>query len=80
MEHISVAVRDKNITYFIAGNTSCSHENMGNKKTDGVTFEPAVALKTLQNIKTFATKEPSIILPCHDPFCISRLAEKQIYS
>lgn len=77
--HMSVIVRDEAITYFLAGDASYNLENIKNEKTDGVTFQPQIALKTLQNIKNFALNEPTVILPCHDPNSISRLLNKEIF-
>ena len=77
--HLSVVVRDETITYFIAGDASYSEENIRTEKTDGVTFQPEIALKTLQNIKEFASNEPTIILPCHDPKSIERLEKLQTF-
>ncbi|NMH25895.1 N-acyl homoserine lactonase family protein [Flavobacterium solisilvae] len=77
--HLSVVVRDETITYFIAGDASYNEENIRTEKTDGVTFQPEIALKTLQNIKEFASNEPTIILPCHDPKSIERLEKLQTF-
>ena len=77
--HLSVVVRDKDITYFLAGDASYNEENIRNEKTDGVTFKPDVALKTLRAIKKFALNEPTILLPCHDTNSVQRLADRQIF-
>lgn len=77
--HMSVVVRGNGITYFIAGDASYNEENIRNEKTDGVTFKPDVALKTLRAIKKFALNEPTILLPCHDTNSVQRLADRQIF-
>lgn len=77
--HLSVVVRDRDITYFIAGDASYNEANIRHERTDGVTFQPDVALKTLQAIKQFAANEPTIVLPCHDPGSVMRLANKQVF-
>jgi N-acyl homoserine lactone hydrolase len=78
--HMSVVVRDTDITHFLAGDASYNEENIRLEKTDGVTFNPAAALATLKVIKSFAAKEPTIILPCHDPNATTRLAKRQIFA
>ncbi|MBS1951892.1 MAG: hypothetical protein OJF59_001406 [Cytophagales bacterium] len=78
--HLSVVVRGDDYTYFLAGDASYNEENIRNEKTDGVTFQPDVALATLRTIKTFATNEPTIVLPCHDPNSVTRLANKQTFA
>lgn len=77
--HLSVVVRDKDVTYFIAGDASYNEDNIRNEKTDGVTFKPDEAMATVRAIKKFALNEPTIILPCHDPKSITRLAGSQIF-
>ena len=77
--HLSVIVRGDDYTYFIAGDASYNQGNIRDEQTDGVTFKPAIALQTLQQIKAFATREPTIVLPCHDPESRSRLERKEIF-
>ncbi len=77
--HLSVVVRGDDFTYFLAGDASYNEENIRDEKRDGVTFKPEVSLKTLKTIKSFATNEPTIVLPCHDPNSMKRLVNKQIF-
>ena len=78
--HLSVIVRDEDITYFIAGDASYNEENIRNERTDGVTFKPEVALETLRTIKAFANTGPTVVLPCHDPLSAHRLANKVLFA
>jgi glyoxylase-like metal-dependent hydrolase (beta-lactamase superfamily II) len=72
--HVSVIVRAEGITYFLAGDATYSQVNLLAEKTDGVTNDPATALATLRAIRRFATEEPTILLPAHDPQGPARLA------
>lgn len=78
--HVSVVVRDDDVTYFLAGDATYSERNLQAELTDGVTNDPATALATLKAIKAFAADEPTIVLPAHDPAGPARLAARTLYS
>jgi len=48
------------------------------EKTDGVTNDPKRSIATLRGIEVFAAKEPTIILPAHDPDGANRLAKRLV--
>ncbi|MGE3146616.1 MAG: N-acyl homoserine lactonase family protein [Pseudorhodoplanes sp.] len=77
--HVSVVVRDDDITYFLAGDATYDEANLRDEKADGVTNDPATATETLRKIKQFAAQEPTVILPAHDPQGPARLAAKEVY-
>lgn len=77
--HMSVVVRGDDVTYFIVGDASYNEENIRDEKTDGVTFKPGIALATLKAIKAFASNQPTVVLPCHDPLSMAWLANKQTF-
>lgn len=72
--HVSVIVRGEGVTWFLAGDATYSQANLLAGLTDGVTNAPATALATLRAIRDFATQEPTILLPAHDPEGPARLA------
>jgi N-acyl homoserine lactone hydrolase len=72
--HLSVVVRAESVTYFIAGDATYAEELLNREQVDGVTYDPAISLLTLQRIKRFAALEPTVLLPAHDPAVPSRLA------
>jgi glyoxylase-like metal-dependent hydrolase (beta-lactamase superfamily II) len=74
--HISVMVRDDDITALIVGDTTYSEEILRAGLVDGVTFDPRQSMETLNWIKQFAASEPTIILPAHDPCGPARLAAR----
>lgn len=78
--HVSVIVRDDDITYFIAGDATYTEENLRAEKADGVTNDPALSVATLRVIKRFASSEPTIVLPAHDPDGPARLATRQVFA
>lgn len=77
--HAAVVVRGEDVTYFLAGDATYTQDNLRHDRVDGVTYNPALSLKTLRAIKEFAAKEPTVILPAHDPDGPRRLREREIY-
>jgi len=78
--HMSVVVRGEDVTYFLAGDATYTEANLRAEKADGVTNDPARSTATLRAIKAFAAKEPTIILPAHDPDGPGRLAKRLVFS
>jgi glyoxylase-like metal-dependent hydrolase (beta-lactamase superfamily II) len=78
--HVAVVVRAEEVTYFLAGDATYDEANLRAEKADGVTNDPALSVATLKAIKAFATNEPTIILPAHDPEGPSRLERRQVFA
>jgi N-acyl homoserine lactone hydrolase len=76
--HMSVVVRGDDITYFLAGDATYSEGNLRAEKADGVTNDPQRSIATLRAIKAFASKEPTIVLPAHDPDVPARLMNRAV--
>lgn len=76
--HLSVVVRAEGVTYFVAGDATYAEKFLKSEQVDGVTYDPAVSLLTLQRIKGFAAQEPTILLPAHDPDVPARLAGNEL--
>jgi glyoxylase-like metal-dependent hydrolase (beta-lactamase superfamily II) len=64
---------------FFAGDARYDETNLWNEKVDGVTYNPALLLSTLRNIKSFASGEPTVFLPARDPEGVARIANKTTY-
>lgn len=77
--HVSVVVRDSDVTYFLCGDATYTERNLRGRKADGVTYDPGISVATLEAIAAFARSEPTVILPAHDPGVPERLARKRIY-
>ena len=78
--HMSVVVRGQDLTYFLAGDATYSEANLRAEKADGVTNNPRRSIATLRAIKEFASREPTIVLPAHDPEGPTRLANHVIFA
>ena len=77
--HAAVVVRSEDVTYFLVGDATYNEANLRAEQVDGVTYDPAVSLRTLRAIKAFAAQEPTIVLPSHDPDSPARLAAGKVY-
>jgi len=74
--HMSVLVRDGNLSYILAGDTSYTERLMLKQVSDGVSPDPAVTVRTLGQIRAYAQSNPTVYLPSHDPDGASRLANR----
>jgi glyoxylase-like metal-dependent hydrolase (beta-lactamase superfamily II) len=76
---MAVIVRGEGVTYFFAGDATYEQADLAADRVDGVTYDPAISLKTIRAIETFARQEPTIILPAHDPDGPRRLAVREVF-
>ncbi len=72
--HLSVLVRDGNVSYFLAGDTSYTEQLMLEGAVDGVSPSAEVARQTMARIRSYAQETPLVYLPSHDPDSTQRLA------
>ena len=77
-DHISLAVFDGGVAYFLAGDTSYTEQLMLAGKVDGVSADDDVAGRTLTAIRDFASDQPTVYLPTHDPESAIRLARRRV--
>ena len=77
-DHVSVAVRDGNTTFFLAGDTSYNEELMLAGKVDGISADERISIATLNNIKRLTQAGPTVYLPTHDPNSGARLASRRL--
>ncbi len=76
--HVSVLVKSEDVTYFLAGDTSYTERLFLDQRPDGVSPKVEVTLGTLEQICRFATIQPLVYLPTHDPESVERLQERRI--
>jgi glyoxylase-like metal-dependent hydrolase (beta-lactamase superfamily II) len=76
--HLSVVVRDRDETIFLAGDTSYTEQLMLEQAVDGVAPDEAAAVETLERIKRFIVETPTVYLPSHDPDAAQRLAGRTV--
>ena len=74
--HLSVLVRDGDLSYILAGDTSYTENFMLKQVADGISPNPAITRQTLGQIRTYAQSTPTVYLPSHDPDSAKRLAAR----
>jgi glyoxylase-like metal-dependent hydrolase (beta-lactamase superfamily II) len=75
--HLSVLVRDENLSIFLAGDTSYTEQLMLEQAIDGVSPDAQIARQTLKRIQAYAQMTPTVYLPSHDPLSKERLSQRQ---
>jgi glyoxylase-like metal-dependent hydrolase (beta-lactamase superfamily II) len=76
--HLSVLVEDDHGIVFLAGDTSYTEELMVAEVIDGVAPAVTSARQTLERIKSFTTRHPTVYLPSHDPQSSERLDQRRL--
>jgi len=74
--HQSVILRDGDVTYMFAGDTSYTEEFMVDGVIDGISPNLQVAHKTIASIQEFIRLESVIYLPSHDPMSAERMVHQ----
>lgn len=75
--HLSVILEENGTSLFLAGDTSYSEQLMLEGVADGVGNE-RIALQTLERIRRYAQRWPTVYLPSHDPESAGRLAARRV--
>jgi glyoxylase-like metal-dependent hydrolase (beta-lactamase superfamily II) len=78
--HLSVLVRDGDVSYLLAGDTSYTEHLMLNQIADGISPNPVIARQTQSRLRAYAQSTPTIYLPSHDPASAKRLAARTTVS
>jgi N-acyl homoserine lactone hydrolase len=76
--HLSVAVEDGDMVFFLAGDASYTEQLMLDGVVDGVTADPASSRDTTARIRRLTAERPTVYLPTHDPAAAQRLAGRQL--
>jgi N-acyl homoserine lactone hydrolase len=74
--HRSVVVRTPEMTYFIAGDATYAEVLLKERVADGLAGDMRAYRDTVERITAFASAEPTVLLPSHDPLAGHRLAER----
>jgi N-acyl homoserine lactone hydrolase len=76
--HISVIVKENDLYYFLAGDTTYSQNNLIHNIPDGISLRASVTLNTMGKIRNFAKEFPTVYLPSHDPETAERLKHSEL--
>ena len=76
-DHVSVVVCGEP-AFFLAGDTSYNQDLLLAGTVDGVSPDPEVSRRTLDNIVALAKQRPLVYLPSHDPASATRLVQSSV--
>jgi glyoxylase-like metal-dependent hydrolase (beta-lactamase superfamily II) len=71
--HVSVIVVERDVCYFLAGDTTYTQQALIAGQVDGVSPSEAVSMRTMRTIMRLAQERPMVYLPTHDPESANRL-------
>jgi N-acyl homoserine lactone hydrolase len=75
--HLSVALRDEDRLFLLAGDVSYTEGLLLEDVPDGVTTDVAGARRAMALVRELAAAEPVVYLPSHDPQAVARLQERR---
>ena len=73
--HVSVVVRTDDVTFFLAGDTTYTQEQLISRRPDGISPDRTRAMHTMARVLDLSAQAPVVYLPSHDPDAARRLAE-----
>jgi N-acyl homoserine lactone hydrolase len=78
--HSSVIVLQNGVSYFLAGDTSYSQQQLHAGRVDGVSPSAGQARRTMRTILRYAAEHPTVYLPSHDRESAMRLTTRSLLS
>ena len=78
--HQSIVLRDGDLHYFFAGDTTFDETQLLEVATAGIAIEPERSRETVRVIQSFCRRYSTVYLPSHDPQARNRLLTNQITS
>lgn len=75
--HLSVLVREEQLSIFLAGDTSYTEQLLLEQAIDGVSPNEQASQQTLKRIGEYIRAMPTVYLPSHDPASNERLSRRQ---
>ena len=64
------------VSYLLAGDATYDQDLLVQRVVDGPSSDVSVSLQTMDRISAFASSEPTVLLPAHEPLAENRLAER----
>ncbi len=75
--HQSVIFRDGAETFMFAGDVVFDERQLRGRELAGVVQHVGRARNSLERVRTFVTRTPTVFLPSHDPDALTRLRERR---
>jgi N-acyl homoserine lactone hydrolase len=76
--HQSVVLLDNNRSYLFAGDVVFDEGQLQTRELAGIVNNIGQSRTSLETVREYVTKNPTVLLPSHDPESLARLASQQI--
>jgi N-acyl homoserine lactone hydrolase len=76
--HQSVVLLDHNRSYLFAGDVVFDERQLRQHELAGIVNDIDQSRTSLETVREYITKNPTVLLPSHDPASLARLASQQI--
>jgi N-acyl homoserine lactone hydrolase len=76
--HQSVVLLDQNRSYLFAGDVIFNDGQLQKRELAGIVNNVGQSRSSLEAVREYVSKNPTVLLPSHDPNSLSRLAKQQI--
>jgi glyoxylase-like metal-dependent hydrolase (beta-lactamase superfamily II) len=73
-----VIVKTGGRDYFLAGDATYTEGQLLERRADGISPNPKVAIATIDRICDYLASTPTVYLPAHDPATAIRLRDAQV--
>ena len=77
-DHVSVIVKTGGRDYILAGDATYTEAQLLERRADGISPNPKVAVATIDRICDYLASTPTVYLPAHDPATAFRLRDAQV--
>ena len=77
-DHVSVIVKTSGRDYFLAGDATYTEGQLLERRVDGISPNPKIAVATIDRICDYLASTPTVYLPAHDPATAIRLRDAQV--
>ena len=78
--HQSVLLHDTKNSYLFAGDVVFAEGQLQRRETAGIVHDVAQSRSSLETVRSYAERHPTIVLPSHDPASLRRLNNRQVTS
>ena len=76
--HQSVLLRDTNRSYLFAGDVVFDEGQLQRREIAGIVHNVSESRSSLEAVRTYAERHPTLVLPSHDPASLRRLENQQV--
>jgi N-acyl homoserine lactone hydrolase len=77
-DHQSVVLLDNNRSFLFAGDVVFDERQLQERELAGIVNNVGQSRTSLETVREYVSKNPTVLLPSHDPASLARLASQQI--